>query len=119
MLAVPALQLPTDRPGGWAAEPELDGFRCITLRSLDTVALQSRQCRSLTRYFPEIVAAVAELDVDVVLDGELVCWNEGRVDFAALQRRLHSADPIRRVGYGSPAAPGRWLLQRAPSLPPC
>jgi ATP-dependent DNA ligase len=43
--------------------------RCIALRSLGTVALQSRQCRSLTRYFPEIVDAVAELDVDVVLDG--------------------------------------------------
>ncbi|TWF77101.1 ATP dependent DNA ligase-like protein [Pseudonocardia hierapolitana] len=89
MLAVPALQLPTSRRGGWAAEPKLDGFRCIALRSLGTVALQSRQCRSLTRYFPEIVDAVAELGGDVVLDGELVCWNEGRVDVAALQRRLH------------------------------
>jgi hypothetical protein len=26
------------------------------------------------RYFPEIVAAVDALDVDVVLDGELVLW---------------------------------------------
>jgi ATP-dependent DNA ligase len=41
------------------------------LRSLGTVALLSRQCRSFTRYFPEIVDAVAELDVDVVLDGAI------------------------------------------------
>jgi hypothetical protein len=26
MLAEPALQLPTCHPGGWAAEPKLDGF---------------------------------------------------------------------------------------------
>jgi ATP-dependent DNA ligase len=26
MLAVPALQLPTNDPSGWAAEPKLDGF---------------------------------------------------------------------------------------------
>jgi hypothetical protein len=49
---------------------------CIALRSQDTVALQSRQHRSLTRYFPEIAAAVAELDVDVGLDG--VIWGSAR-----------------------------------------
>jgi ATP-dependent DNA ligase len=26
MLAMPALQLPTNDPGDWAAEPKLDGF---------------------------------------------------------------------------------------------
>jgi ATP-dependent DNA ligase len=105
MLAVPALHLPANQPGSWAAEPKLDGFRCLALRSLNTVALQSRQCRSFTRYFPEIVGAVADLDVDVVLDGELVCWNEGRVDFAALQRRLH-AGPARthELAQALPAA---------------
>jgi ATP-dependent DNA ligase len=105
MLAVPALQLPTGQPGDWAAEPKLDGFRCIALRSLDTVALQSRQHRSFTRYFPEIVAAVAELDVDVALDGELVLWNEGRIDFAALQRRLHPSQArAQELAAATPAA---------------
>jgi len=55
------------------------------------VVLQSRQQRWLTRYFPEVAAAVAELDRDVVLDGELVVWRQGRLDFAALQQRLHPA----------------------------
>jgi ATP-dependent DNA ligase len=36
------------------------------------VALQPRQQRQLTGYFPEIVAALEELDVEVVLDG--VIW---------------------------------------------
>lgn len=105
MLAVPALQLPTSHPDAWAAEPKLDGFRCIALRSRDTVALQSRQCRSFTRYFPEVIDAVAELDVDVVLDGELVCWNQGRIDFAALQRRLHpSSHRAQQLAVELPAA---------------
>lgn len=105
MIAVPALQLPANRPGDWAAEPKLDGFRCIALRSLDTVVLQSRQHRTLTRYFPEIAAAVGELDVDVALDGELVVWNEGRTDFSALQRRLHpSRARARELAAALPAA---------------
>jgi ATP-dependent DNA ligase len=108
MLAVPALQLPMAHPGGWAAEPKLDGFRCIALRSLDTVALQSRQHRPLTRYFPEIMAAVGELDVDVVLDGELVCWNEGRIDFAALQQRLHPSH--RRAQQLAEAMPAAYVV---------
>jgi ATP-dependent DNA ligase len=54
---------------------------------------------------PEIVDAVAELDVDVVLDGELVCWNEGRGDFAALQRRLHPSQArAQELAVAMPAA---------------
>jgi ATP-dependent DNA ligase len=36
------------------------------------VVLQSRQQRPLSRYFPEVVAAVRELGVDAVFDG--VIW---------------------------------------------
>ena len=83
--------LPPDRPSGWAWEPKFDGFRCIAFHDAGRVALQSRQQRQLTRYFPEVVAAVGALDRDVVLDGELVVWRGGRLDFGALQRRLHPA----------------------------
>jgi ATP-dependent DNA ligase len=68
-IAVTADHLPLDRPGGWAFEPKFDGFRCLAYRKGDHVALQSRQQRPLARYFPEIVAAVAELTCDAVLDG--------------------------------------------------
>jgi ATP-dependent DNA ligase len=36
------------------------------------VVVQSRQQRMLTAHSPDIAAAVAKLDTDVVLDGELV-----------------------------------------------
>jgi hypothetical protein len=49
-----------DRPGG-AFEPKLDGFRCLAFRAVAEVAPQLRQERPLGRYFPEVIAAVAEL----------------------------------------------------------
>src|SRR6478672_7759057 len=91
MRAEPAAALPTSHPGGWSLEPKFDGFRCAAFHAADRVALQSRQQRPLTPYFPEIIEAVSELDQEVVLDGELVVWNEGRLDFTALQRRIHPA----------------------------
>jgi ATP-dependent DNA ligase len=79
--------------------------RCIAHRGMNRVALQSRQQRPLGRYFPEIVSAISELDVDVVLDGELVLWHEGRMDFAALQGRLHPADSqTRELSLAMPAS---------------
>jgi ATP-dependent DNA ligase len=70
-------ELPVGKPGKWSYEPKFDGFRCVAFASGDRVRLQSRQQRGLTRYFPEIAAAVGDLDVDVVLDGELVLWRQG------------------------------------------
>ena len=56
--AVTSAQLPVGKPGEWSYEPKFDGFRCVAFRRGERVRLQSRQQRSLTRYFPEIVAAV-------------------------------------------------------------
>ena len=85
-------ELPVGKPGDWSYEPKFDGFRCISFRRDERVRLQSRQQRGLTRYFPEIAAAVSALDFDVVVDGELTLWHHGRLDFAALQQRIHPAE---------------------------
>src|ERR1700710_2989231 len=54
-------------------EPKWDGFRSICFRDDDEVELGSRNERPLTRYFPELVAAVmAELPQRCVVDGEIV-----------------------------------------------
>jgi ATP-dependent DNA ligase len=92
-------------PGRWAYEPKFDGFRCLAFRGARRVVLQSRQQRPLTRYFPEIARAVSELDREVVVDGELVVWHEGRLDFAALQQRIHPADArTRQLSIARPAS---------------
>ena len=90
--AVASAELPVGTPGEWSYEPKFDGFRCVVFRCGERVRLQSRQLRPLTRYFPEIAAAVRALDIEVVLDGELVLWRHARLDFAALQQRLHPAE---------------------------
>lgn len=55
----------------------------------DGVSLWSRQGKNLTRYFPDLLEAVAgEVPPGCVLDGEAVVWTADRLDFDALQRRL-------------------------------
>ena len=57
----------------WQYEPKWDGFRCLLFRDGDSVELQSKSGQSLTRYFPELVAAAAALKARrFVLDGEIV-----------------------------------------------
>ena len=83
--------------GGLSFEPKWDGFRCIVFKDGDEVELTSRNTKPLTRYFPEVVAAVREQLPDrCVLDGELFValptGNGGdRLEFESLQERIHPA----------------------------
>jgi hypothetical protein len=77
---------------GWMRRSPRRGVQ-LTSRAIATVAegrvrLQSRQLRSLTPFFPDVVDALGTWFRDVVLDGELVVCRDGRLDFTALQRRL-------------------------------
>ncbi len=73
-------------------EPKWDGFRTIVFRDGDEVELGSRNERPMTRYFPEVVAAVkANLPDRCVVDGEIVVVRGDRLDFEALQQRIHPA----------------------------
>ena len=73
-------------------EPKWDGFRTIVFRDGDEVELGSRNERPMTRYFPEVVAAVkANLPERCVVDGEIVVVLGDRLDFDALQQRIHPA----------------------------
>jgi ATP-dependent DNA ligase len=102
MAAKTVTQLPAGP--GWSFEPKYDGFRALAFRDEEGVNLQSRQLRPLTQAFPDVAAAVAQLD-DVVLDGELVVWRAGRFDFAALQDRLRSGRArVRDLVTAAPAA---------------
>src|SRR5580692_8525808 len=89
MLAKPVDSIPT---GDYIFEPKWDGFRSIVFRDGDELELGSRNERPLTRYFPELVAALkANLPERCVLDGEIVVPDgSGKVlDFDALQQRIH------------------------------
>jgi len=95
-----------DMPSGDVLfEPKWDGFRCIVFRDGDEVELGSRNERPLTRYFPDIVDAVKEaLPAKCVVDGEIVIAQNGRLDFEALQMRLHPAESrVRKLAKETPA----------------
>ncbi len=90
MLAKAATKVPT---GDFLYEPKWDGFRCVVFRDGDEVELGSRNERPLTRYFPEVVAAVKEhLPERCVVDGEIIVPRGDRLHFEALLQRIHPAE---------------------------
>ena len=93
-------------PAGALYEPKFDGFRCIVFRDGDAVTLGSRNERPIDRYFPEIVEAVlSELPERCVVDGEIVLMRDGRLDFEALQQRIHpAASRVKMLARETPAA---------------
>ena len=107
MLAKPVDAIPA---GDYVFEPKWDGFRSIIFRDGDEVEIGSRNERPMTRYFPELVAAIrAELPERCVIDGEIVVPDaEGRrLDFEALQLRIHPA--ASRVELLSTQTPGHFI----------
>ncbi len=91
MLAKPVEKIPR---GDFVFEPKWDGFRSVVFRDGDEIEIGSRNERPMTRYFPEIVAAVrASLPERCVIDGEIVVPDASgrRLDFEALQLRIHPA----------------------------
>ncbi|WP_153505808.1 ATP-dependent DNA ligase [Cumulibacter manganitolerans] len=88
-LAKPVTALPAQ--GDYLFEPKWDGFRAIVHKS-GAVAIDSRTGTDLTRYFPELASALEDnLPDGCVVDGEIVIERGGRLDFDALQARLHPA----------------------------
>ena len=53
MLAKRVANIPQD--GGWIFEPKWDGFRAVIFRDGDEFLIQSRDGKSLNRYFPELI----------------------------------------------------------------
>jgi ATP-dependent DNA ligase len=90
MLAKSVPKVPTG--DGYSFEPKFDGFRCLVFKDGEEVELASRNTKPLTRYFPEVVAAMREqLPARCVLDGELFVASGGRLEFEVLQERIHPA----------------------------
>ena len=105
MLAKPVSAIPP----GQLYEPKWDGFRAIVFRDGDAVEIGSRNGRTIARYFPELVdAARAHLPRRCVVDGEIVVADaEGRLDFFALQQRIHPAE--RRINLLAAETPARFV----------
>ncbi len=103
MLAKPVKTIPP----GQLYEPKWDGFRSIVFRDGDEVVIGSRNEKPLTRYFPDVVEAVLQhLPERAVVDGEIIVADTAgnRLEFEALQQRIHPADSrVRRLAAQTPA----------------
>lgn len=104
MLAKIAEALPTEP--GFLFEPKWDGFRALVFRGAEQTYLQSRDLKSLNRYFPELEKALHEaLPRGCILDGEIVVAARHGLDFDALQQRIHpAASRIARLAKETPAS---------------
>jgi ATP-dependent DNA ligase len=113
--AVSAVPEPDSVPGGLSYEPKWDGFRGIVgVGDPDgdgrrQVEIGSRGSKSLTRYFPELVATFARQLPRCVLDGEIVLRRGSagaeRLDWEALSQRIHpAASRIALLAETTPAA---------------
>ncbi|MBD8059965.1 ATP-dependent DNA ligase [Cellulomonas sp. JH27-2] len=95
-----------DIPDVGHVEPKWDGFRTIVFRDGDEVELGSRNEKPMTRYFPEVVEAIKANTPDrCVLDGEIVVVTGDRLDFEALQQRIHpAASRVKLLSGQTPAS---------------
>jgi hypothetical protein len=107
----------------WQYEPKWDGFRCLSFRDGGTVTLQSKSCKPLTRYFPDVVDAVRSIKAEsFVLDGEIVVPSGKVFSFDALLQRIHpAASRVHKLAEETPAlmivfdllaSPGGVLIDR-------
>jgi ATP-dependent DNA ligase len=90
----------------WIFEPKWDGFRALVFRDGDEVLIQSRDEKSLNRYFPELLEPLrTQLPERCAVDGEIVVARGGSLDFEALQLRIHpAASRVRLLSGQIPAS---------------
>jgi ATP-dependent DNA ligase len=104
MLAKLAEEIPS--AGGYLFEPKWDGFRAIVFRGAkDDVFIQSRDCRPLDRYFPELHDALTAVPEHCVVDGEIVIATPHGLNFDLLQLRLHpAASRVAKLAAATPSS---------------
>ena len=76
-------------PGTVYVEDKFDGIRAQLHRSRDRVEIFSRDLRRITTQFPELIEQARRFDEELIADGEIIAFDEGRpLSFFDLQKRL-------------------------------
>ena len=91
MEARTASKLPEDP--GWQFEPKWDGFRCLAFRAGDEVEIRAKSGKSLSRFFPEVVANLRSLSAE-------------HVRARRRARHPHRRNPVLRRPADAPASRG-------------
>lgn len=83
---------PFDDPG-WVYEVKWDGYRALAFLNKGKVELKSRNNKSFNEKFYPVHAALKELKMDAILDGEIIVVGEsGTSNFGDLQNWRSEAD---------------------------
>ena len=70
----------------WAYQLKFDGYRAIAFKTAGKVHLRSRNDNDFTARYPAVVAGLAKMPNETVIDGEIVALDDdGRPSFNALQ----------------------------------
>jgi DNA ligase-1 len=70
-------------------EDKFDGIRAQLHRGAERVEIFSRDLRRITDQFPELADTARQFDIDLILDGEIIAFEQGRkLTFFDLQKRL-------------------------------
>ena len=96
------------RREGWIFEPKIDGTRCIA-SAKKRVLLSNRRLADITYRYPELASALASLQGECVLDGEITVFKKGIPNFRSLAERDHQNDPI-KIDYLSHAMPASYVV---------
>ena len=76
-------------PGTVYVEDKFDGIRAQLHRSRNGVEIFSRDLRRITPQFPELIEQARRFDEELIADGEIIAFDEGRrLSFFDLQKRL-------------------------------
>jgi DNA ligase-1 len=106
--------------GEWLIEDKFDGIRAQAHKADGTVRLFSRTANDVSHSYPEVIAALARIPEDFILDGEIVAQRNGMVlPFrylqARLQRKTVTGDlmnevPVAYMAFDALAIAERYLL---------
>jgi DNA ligase 1 len=98
-----AAQEIAEAPREWQAEWKWDGIRAQLIHRAEQVFIWSRGEDLITHQFPEFEAALRQIPLGTVLDGEIICWDGDRpLDFNYLQKRLGRKQVGKKVMADSP-----------------
>ncbi len=87
----------------WRAEWKWDGIRAQVIKRADEVFVWSRGEDLVTAQFPEVETVMASFPNGIVMDGEILCWQDGSpLSFNHLQKRLGRKKVSKKVMEESP-----------------
>ncbi len=76
----------------WIFEPKLDGIRAHAVIQGKQVKIITRNGNDQTSQFPEVVKHLGQQNGHMILDGEIVAFENGQPGFTAMMKRFHLKD---------------------------